>query len=397
MDFLKELQWSQVSVSSKRKDRWFFKACGPAQEPNQTAWQYELEDDSDWAVTVTLTTSKKGQAQVAPLKRPRHKHAEPRDVDPEDQDMPQQEIPATAMDTEDEENPTDNKKILLNERGRSRSPVREKNHPAPEQESRPGQVAGPRTDSEAPVDPTEAVRHHWHPRDLGGIGDCFFRAVADGLEAQLPDQPKLSERDAITRGALLRTQAVQHARKHSDRFEGLFEAKQDFESWLRQAAHQETWAEGKLIQATAERQGIPIVVWSWNQPRSSWERYVVAGRFSKGFATCARNKSPVVVTLRDQHYCVLRPPPGQTVPTAWLKETVGVVVDLTGAGREPRMPSRLNKGLGLVMCALWVFPPSTSAPMKVASASILRRLTLGSPLRRLTTISSEQTRPFGPG
>ena len=65
-----------------------------------------------------------------------------------------------------------------------------------------------------------------------------------------------------------------------------------------------------------------------------WERYVIAGRFSKGYACVNKKKPPAILILADRHYVALVPPEGQSVPTSWLKETVDVVIDLSGAGRS---------------------------------------------------------------
>ena len=45
-----------------------------------------------------------------------------------------------------------------------------------------------------------------------------------------------------------------------------------------------------------------IVVWSWSNERSAWERFTVAGKFSRGMAVCAKNRLPISVVLRDKHY-----------------------------------------------------------------------------------------------
>ena len=72
----------------------------------------------------------------------------------------------------------------------------------------------------------------------------------------------------------------------------------------------------------------------WRKKENVWERYVIAGRFSKGYACANKRKPPAVLILADRHYVALVPPKGQSVPTSWLKETVDVVIDLSGAGRS---------------------------------------------------------------
>ena len=51
-------------------------------------------------------------------------------------------------------------------------------------------------------------------------------------------------------------------------------------------------------------------------------------------AVCAKHRLPISVVLRDKHYAALKPPENQSMPTAWLRECVGVVIDLLGAGKD---------------------------------------------------------------
>ena len=57
----------------------------------------------------------------------------------------------------------------------------------------------------------------------------------------------------MARGALLRAESVAHARKHADRLAQLFSTKEAFDAWLAKAPCNNTWAEGKLLQAASER------------------------------------------------------------------------------------------------------------------------------------------------
>ena len=156
------------------------------------------------------------------------------------------------------------------------------------------------------------------------------------------EDPAKALRDAepVARGALLRAESVAHARKHADRFAKLFPSREAYDAWLGKAPSNTTWAEGKLVQACSERLGAPIIVWSWSNERSAWERFTVAGKFSRGVAACAKNRKPISVILRDKHYAALKPPEKQDVPAAWLRECVGVVIDLLGAGNADFVVSR---------------------------------------------------------
>ena len=58
------------------------------------------------------------------------------------------------------------------------------------------------------------------------------------------------------------------------------------------------------------------------------------GPLQQGVCLCQQKKPPAVLILADRHYVALVPPEDQSVPSSWLKETVGVVIDLSGAGRS---------------------------------------------------------------
>ena len=130
---------------------------------------------------------------------------------------------------------------------------------------------------------------------------------------------------AKSQGAWLRTQAALHVTKCRDRFQPLFKGKTSFEDWLRDVAKITTWAEGAIIQATAEKLGVPIVVWHYapcldNREIKECSRFVLATRFSKGYACCARGKQAAVVILHDRHYTALVPPKDTPVPMSWTKD-----------------------------------------------------------------------------
>ena len=108
-------------------------------------------------------------------------------------------------------------------------------------------------------------------------------------------------------GAWFRAQAKLHA-NHADTFADLFKDDQSFQSWLRAAGKQTTYAEGALIQASVEKTGSSVIVWRYKD--STWERYVLAARFSKGRACWAPKAAPHTVVLKDKHYYGACPPEG---------------------------------------------------------------------------------------
>ena len=90
---------------------------------------------------------------------------------------------------------------------------------------------------------------------------------------------------------------------------------------------------------TAEKLGVPIVVWHYapcvdNPEMKEWSRFVLATRFSQGYACCARGKQAAVVIRRDRDYTALLPPKDTPVPMSWTEETPTFVMNLSGAGRD---------------------------------------------------------------
>ena len=106
---------------------------------------------------------------------------------------------------------------------------------------------------------------------------------------------------------------------------------------------QSTWVCGSLVQALSEKLGAPVIV--WDNKGSEWTRLVVAGKFSSGFACCAKEAQPLILILSNKHYEALLPPSCELIPKGWLRETHDTIIDLLGAGRkqslmsEPSTPS----------------------------------------------------------
>lgn len=140
---------------------------------------------------------------------------------------------------------------------------------------------------------------------------------------------------------------MQHIKKHEKRYKELSDSASSFETWLKPAGRAGRWADGRVIQAAAERIGQPIVIWEEKVENQTtlWTRFVVAGKFAHGFACGGRDLNPVCLVLKDQHYQALVPPPGSAVPQRWLRETPNTVINLEGGGGSP------PNTLGLV---LWV-------------------------------------------
>ena len=72
-----------------------------------------------------------------------------------------------------------------------------------------------------PTDPGSAVQDHQYVLvDLGGCGDCAFRATADSnwWNSSPPENESFSVERAQKEGAWLRAQTVTHLRKHKEKF-----------------------------------------------------------------------------------------------------------------------------------------------------------------------------------
>ena len=73
----------------------------------------------------------------------------------------------------------------------------------------------------------------WRLRDLGGggHGDCFLRAVAEGLASQESPPAVLTEQQGIMRGAVWRANSVGHVRRHMEDYrKSFFERKPTLKS-----------------------------------------------------------------------------------------------------------------------------------------------------------------------
>ena len=68
----------------------------------------------------------------------------------------------------------------------------------------------------------------------------------------------------------------------------------------------------------------------WNKDGNTYTRYVIAPKFSRGFACGSTGCNPICLLLTSKHYTALVPPPTGSVPHSWLRETPDVVIDLSG-------------------------------------------------------------------
>lgn len=175
-------------------------------------------------------------------------------------------------------------------------------------------------------------------------GENVFRAASiftqDSTPSTQPDQESSKHF-----GSWLRSQSCKHLERHHKRFSVCYETQSEWQTWLKNVGKQNTYVDGKIIQAFSEKQGQSVVVWKQDTEDSTvtWARFVVATRFSQGFACAARNKSVVCVILSNKHYVALVHPPGADVPMSWLRETPNQVISLDGGGPSDESPAKCQK------------------------------------------------------
>ena len=184
-----------------------------------------------------------------------------------------------------------------------------------ESETKPTQTHGD------PASLAEALSSSWCLVDLGGNGDCGYRALANAFHVQSSGGQNLTAEAAQADASWLRTQVVLHVQKHAERF-GDFLAKDvdiapedksssaSIQEWLQKAGEQGTWIDGVALQAISEKRTTPLVVFNLDSVTKAVARFTLAPKFKHGFALAARKASPICLVLQDQHCRHLRPPAG---------------------------------------------------------------------------------------
>ena len=221
----------------------------------------------------------------------------------------------------------------------------DKKRPAPAKEEAP-----PLLDPKQPDTVDTAIRAGWHEKDMGGTGDCFFRAWVRAENHFFGRTQK--DKDVIKTALDLRLQAVKHMRKHYTQFAEAWDndtmekqyqragqaAPGNFDEFLEQASKTGYYVNQHLIQATVNRTGTPVVIWrsceqapdqagqqkGGNNPKNKklWHRGVFAPHFHNGFGVSKTQCPGLTLILKAQHYtCVLPPDAEQPPPSMWLRET----------------------------------------------------------------------------
>ena len=209
--------------------------------------------------------------------------------------------------------------------------------------------------SKEPPDPDSILLRDavgWSIREAGGEGDCGFRACAVAIGAN--QSKNFTPEEAKREGAKLRLYAVAHLRKHCSQYSQWFavdtaegsqawgnqQAPQNFDDFVTALAHAGVWIDNLSLTALAERIGIAIVTWIWDDATGTWYRSVSAPWFKDQVAQCAKELKPIVLVLRAQHFRALVPDSVETsCPREWLLETEWRPVHaLRGAGKSLSLP-----------------------------------------------------------
>ena len=178
----------------------------------------------------------------------------------------------------------------------------------------------------------------WDFHEVGGSGDCAFRAIAWALSRA--QNKKIEDPEALQReAARLRLLSVGHIGNHAPRFSESWaadpeESKSDragqtspittFAEYKEAAAGRHFYADGIMLQALSERIACPLVAWAWNPELDMWNRSVIAPWFtSDSTAGVGKKGSPLVLALRGKHCRALESSSssGGNIPTAWLRQT----------------------------------------------------------------------------
>ena len=240
----------------------------------------------------------------------------------------------------------------------------------------------------------------WGFQEVGGSGDCAFRAVAWSLsraQGKTIEDPEALQREA----ARLRLLTVGHMSKHAARFSASWavdpeETKSDragqtapintFAEYKEAAAGRHFYADGIMLQALSERIACPLVIWAWNPELDVWNKSVVAPWFNPdNTAGVGKKSSPIVLALRGKHYRALESSStsGSNIPTAWLRQT----------STRPRAELRGGGGGGKTTPRSEARPPSP-APSSKTKASSLGGLSLPSSTpRRAPSVASGLSLP----
>ena len=383
--FFLQQGWTNLEVSHRNRNVWVAHGTPPEAQQKQAHWSFLVQDDVPWHINVQAWAARTKANVAVQVKGPSLKRPYgARGDGPQDGPKGPPDITTTAPAPRGRSEARQRSNRPANN-DRSRSPKgdgedtttgsleRKTKLPRTQiDESTQEDVTMTQGDATAAVgvpciiDAADAIKAGWSDVDLGGTGDCFFRAAAAAQmwnsKAQL-----LTPEEARSKGAWLRSLTVRHLKKDKKRFSQVWAPPEsgplaglEYDAWLDEAAKQATFANGLIIQAFTELSGCPVIVWhdKTQTKQKVWDRVTLAGRFSKeGLACSSKEGSPLVLILRDKHYTMLQQPQDGRLPRSWLKDTGTSVIDadLDGAG-----PS--TTGDSVVPPSLFSPSPSSAVP-----------------------------------
>lgn len=347
--FLHTQHWKDAQVLTKQKapahrgNRWLFRATPPSTQAAQDTWVYEGMDGNNW-IFVSKAPPRLPKVQdswqvpapkpvwgrnKADASRSSNNAAEPTQIDQEDEEDEAADAEMTEPKEVNHERPvrtTASKEA--EQRDRSRSPAKtaksqekaaaaQQEQPAPKEKPKVGNFW-------IDNDILSAQKQGWSRIDKGGTGDCGYRVLCCGI-----DQRNVAPEEIVRKAGVLRADTLSHIRKHYARYSAAYAPERPgdprtLEEWLEKAKDPSFYIEGMQLQAACERKGVPLVVWHKHANGDNWGRSVFAPKFNQNDrAHIAKNRSPVVMVLENEHYQWLQPPEDlDEFPSRWLQKTL---------------------------------------------------------------------------
>eukprot|EP00435_Cladocopium_sp_Y103_P050954 s1078_g15.t1 len=189
--------------------------------------------------------------------------------------------------------------------------------------------------------------------DCGGLGQCGFNAVAAGFALNEGMAWSEVKRKMVTRGKTLRQQAHQYITEHEDDFKNVWCVDETWteqteggtvathwKEWLEQVTRPKRWICQYTVRALASRLGAKIVIVRGGGGRA-WERPIAVG-------TPEHLAEPIVVSLREHHYRVIRAAPGYQMSGLKRFPVAIQVLRLAAAHLPPRLIGFLRALLSVV-------------------------------------------------
>ena len=257
VSFMRGQNWKDFEVTSRKKKCSYGKGVPPPEQKDHSWRAFNVDDDPPWTISVQVLPQRPRGPMMCQAARGPARLPVSAKTPPEKNEDVEMKLPG-AGGTTDQPSAAPRKQTAGTDQGsraRSRSP------PVVPEKTAPIILGAQNSGVDAPPNnPDDAVNQGWKHLDFGGNGDCLFRAVG-AFEELDKNVDSVSNEEAKRCGALLRMTCVQHIRNHAERFKHFFHPKldgagpQNFEDWLPICGQQETYANGVMLQALAEKFG----------------------------------------------------------------------------------------------------------------------------------------------